>query len=86
MKDTNINIFFFFYTDSNSQCLCLHFLQFRYLGSVIAANGGVEADVCHRVNGGCKVLGALEGEMKNRGLAMNVEKVVVLTVMYCSES
>ena len=65
--------------------------QFKYLGLVIAANGGVEADVRHRVNEGCKVLGALKGVMKNRGLGMNVkkvlyEKVVVLTVMYGSES
>ena len=29
--------------------------QFKYLGSVIAANGGVEADVRHRVNEGCWV-------------------------------
>ena len=29
--------------------------QFKYLGSVIAANGGVEADVHHRVNERCKV-------------------------------
>ena len=61
--------------------------QFKYLGSVIAANGGVEADVHHIVNQGCKVLGALKGVMKNRGLGMNVkkvlyEKVVVPTVMY----
>ena len=65
--------------------------QFKYLGSVIAANGGVEADVCHRVNERCKVLGALKGVIKNRGLGMNVkkvlyEKVVVPTVMYGSES
>ena len=65
--------------------------QFKYLGSVIAANGGVETDVRHRVNEGCKVLGALKGVMKNRGLGMTVkkvlyEKVVVLTVMYGSES
>ena len=45
----------------------------------------------HRVNGGCKVLGALKGVMKNRGLGMNVkkvlyEKVVVPTVMHGSES
>ena len=45
----------------------------------------------HRVNEGCKVLGALKGVMKNRGLGMNVkkvlyEKVVVPTVMYGSES
>ena len=65
--------------------------QFKYLGSVIAANGGVEADVHHGVNEGCKVLGALKGVMKNRGLGMNVkkvlhEKVFVPTVMYGSES
>ena len=64
--------------------------QFKYLGSVIAANGGVEADVCHRGNEGCKVLGALKGVM-NRGLGMNIkkvlyEKVVVPTVMYGSDS
>ena len=64
--------------------------QFKYLGSMIAANGGVEADVRHRVNEGCKVLGAVKGVMKNRGLGINVkrvlyEKVVVPTVMYGSE-
>ena len=63
--------------------------QFKYLGSVIAANGGVEADVRHRVNEGCKVLGALKGVMNNRGLGMNVkkvlyEKVVVPILMYSS--
>ena len=65
--------------------------QFKYSGSVIAVNGGVEADVHRRVNEGCKVLGALKGVMKNRGLGMNVkkvlyEKVLVPTVMYGSES
>ena len=65
--------------------------QCKYSGSVIAANGGVEADVCHSVNEGCKVLGALKGVMKNRRLGMNVtkvlyEKVVVPIVMYGSES
>ena len=65
--------------------------QFKYLGSVIAVNGGVGANVRHRVNEGCKVPGALKGVMKNRGLGMNVkkvlyEKVVVPTVMYGSDS
>ena len=46
--------------------------QFKYLRLVIAANGGVEADVHQRVNEGCEVLGALKGVMKNRGLGMNV--------------
>ena len=40
----------------------------------------------HRVKEGCKVLGALKGIMKNRGLGMNVDKVVVPTVMYGSDS
>ena len=34
--------------------------QFKYLGSVIAANGGVEADMPHRVNEGCKGVGCIE--------------------------
>ena len=56
--------------------------QFKYLGSVIAANGGVEADVRHRVNEGCKVLGALKGVMKNRGLGMNVKKFCMRKWLY----
>ena len=48
--------------------------QFKYLGSVIAANGRVESDVRHRVNEGCKVLGALKGVMKNRGLGIMLRK------------
>ena len=45
----------------------------------------------HRVNEGCKVLGTFKGVMKNRGLRMNVKKVVYVkvvmpTVMYGSES
>ena len=44
--------------------------QFKYLVLVIAANGGVEADVHHRMNEGCKVLCALKGVMKNKGLGM----------------
>ena len=51
--------------------------HFKYLGSVIAANGGVEADVQYRLNKRCKVLGALKGVMKNRGLGMNVKESFV---------
>ena len=50
--------------------------KFRYLGSVIAANGGVEADVHHRVNEGCKVLGTVKEVMKNRGLGINAKKAL----------
>ena len=64
--------------------------QFKYLGSIISANGGVEADVSHRVNEGCKVFGAMNGVIRNRGLEMAVkktlyEKVIVPTVTYGSE-
>ena len=41
--------------------------QYRYLGSVIAADGGVEADMRHRVNEGCKVFCAMKGIINNRG-------------------
>ena len=34
--------------------------------SVVAANGRVEAGVCHRVKEGCKALGAMKGVMKCR--------------------
>ena len=56
--------------------------QFKYLGSVIAANGGSRCTVRHRVNEGCKVLGALKGVMKNRGLGMNVKKVCMRKCLY----
>ena len=35
--------------------------QFKYLGSVIAVNGGVEADVSHRLSEGCKVFSTMNG-------------------------
>ena len=65
--------------------------QFKYLGSVIAAYGGVEADVHHRVNEGHKVLGAFKGVLKNRVLGKDVEnvlyeKVVISPVMDGSEA
>ena len=30
--------------------------KFKYLCSVVAANGRIETDVCHRVKEGCKTL------------------------------
>ncbi|XP_068224530.1 uncharacterized protein [Palaemon carinicauda] len=60
--------------------------QFKYLGTVTAANGGVESDVCQKMNEGCKVLGAMKEMVKNTRLGMHVkrvlyEKVIVPTVM-----
>ena len=64
--------------------------KFKYLGAMVAANGGVEADVCHRINEGCKLLGAMKGVLKCRSLGADVKKVlyeriVVPTVAYGSE-
>ncbi|XP_068206360.1 uncharacterized protein [Palaemon carinicauda] len=61
--------------------------KFKYLGSVVAANGGVDVDVCQRVNERCKVLWVVRRVIKNRGLEMNVktilyEKLIVPTVVY----
>ena len=55
----------------------------------MATLGGVEADVSHKVSEGSKVLGAVNGVIRKRGLGMNVkkvlyEKVIVPTVMYDS--
>ena len=55
--------------------------RFKYLGSIIAVNGGVKADVNHRVNEGCKALGALKKVMKNRSLEMRVKKVLYARVV-----
>ena len=50
--------------------------QFKYLGSVIAADGGIEADIKHRINEGSKVFGALKGIVGNRELRSIVKKVL----------
>ena len=47
--------------------------QFKYLGSVIAACGGVEA-MCLRVDEGCKKLSEMKDVMKNRRLGMGVKE------------
>ena len=65
--------------------------RFKYLGSVVDANGGVEVDVCNRVNEGCKMLGAMKGALKGRGVGMKVkkmlyEKMIVPTVLYGAET
>lgn len=65
--------------------------SFKYLGSVVEASGGVAADVRHRVNEGSKMLGAMKGVIKGRGVGMNVkkvlyEKIIVPTVLYGAET
>ena len=47
---------------------------FKYLGSQVAADGGCERDVVHRMNEGYRAWGALKSVLSNRGLGINAKK------------
>ena len=46
----------------------------KYLGSQVAADGGCERDVAHRMNEGYRAWGALKGVLSNRGSGIKVKK------------
>ena len=57
----------------------------------MAADGGCEWNVAHRINEGCRAWGALKCAMNNRGLRINAQKclyegVIVPTALYGAES
>ena len=47
---------------------------FKYLGSQVAADGGCERDVVHRMNGKYIAWGALKCVLNNRGLGIKAKK------------
>ena len=47
---------------------------FKYLGSQVAANGGCEREVAHRMNEGYSAWGALRSVLSNRGLGIKAKK------------
>ena len=47
---------------------------FKYLGSQVAADGGSERYVVHRMNEGYRTWGALKSVMRNRGLGIKAKK------------
>ena len=47
---------------------------FKSLGSQVAANGGCERDVVHKMNEGYRALGALKSVLSNRGLGLKAKK------------
>ena len=47
---------------------------FKYLGSEVAADGGCERDVVHRIIKWCRALGALKSVLSNRGLGIKARK------------
>ena len=57
----------------------------------MAADGGCERDVLHRMNEGYRAWGALKSVLSNRGLAIKAKKclyegVIVPTVLYGAEA
>ena len=64
---------------------------FKYLGSQVAANGGCERDVVHRMNEGYRAWGALKSVLSNRCLGIKAKKclhegVIVPTALYGAEA
>ena len=64
---------------------------FKYLGSQVAADGGCERDVVHRMNEGYRAWGALKSVLSNRGLGIKAKKclyegVIVPMALYGAEA
>ena len=63
----------------------------KYLGSQVAADGGCESDVVHRMNEGYRAWGALKSVLSNRVLGIKAKKclyegVIVPTASYGAEA
>ena len=60
------------------------------MGSQVAADGGCETDVVHRMNEGYRAWGALKNVLSNRGLGIKAKKclygVIVATALYGAEA
>ena len=64
---------------------------FKYLGSQVAADGGCERDVVHRMNEVYRAWGELKSVLSNRGLGIKAKKclyegVIVPTALYREDS
>ena len=46
---------------------------FKYLGSQVAADGGCESDVVHRINEGYRACGVLKSVLNKRGLGIKAK-------------
>ena len=60
---------------------------YEYLGSPVAADGGCERDVVHRINEGYRSSGVLKSVLSNRGFGINAKKclfegLIVPTALY----
>ena len=64
---------------------------FKYLRSQVAADGGCERDVVHRMNEEYRAWGALKSVLSNRGFGIKAKKclyegVIVPTALYGAEA
>ena len=64
---------------------------FKYLGSQVAADGGCETDMVHRMNEGYRAWGALKSVLSNKGLGIKAKKclyegVIVPTALHGAEA
>ena len=64
---------------------------FKHLGSQVAADGGCERDVVHRMNEGYRVWGSLKSVLSNIGLGIKAKKclyegIIVPTPLYGAEA
>ena len=60
---------------------------FKHLGSQVAADGGCERDVVHRMNEGCRAWGVQKRVLTNIGLGIKAKKglyggIIVPTALY----
>ena len=51
---------------------------FKYLGSQVAADGGCEMDVVHRMNEGQRAWRVLKSELSNSGLEIKAKKCLYI--------
>ena len=63
----------------------------KHQGSQVAADGGCEMDVVHRMNEWYKAWGAQKSVLSNRGLRIKAKKclyegVIVITALYGAEA
>ena len=63
----------------------------KRLGSQVAADGGYEMDVLHRMNEGYRAWGAMKSVLSNRDLGIKAKKclyegVIVPTALYGAEA
>ena len=58
--------------------------KWRSVGSQVAAGGGCESDVVHRLNEGFKAWGAMKSVLCYRGLGIKVKKCLYEGVINCT--